>query len=267
MRPIFLKKAGEYVACSRCPKCIARRVSGWSFRLREQLKISRTAHFLTMTYDSKYIPITNNGFLGLRKSDLQKFFKRLRKAQFGNSRGDISYYSVGEYGGKTRRPHYHCILFNAELKLIDPAWNLGMIHYGKVEPASIGYTLKYMQKNKKQFKLNRYDDRIKEFSVMSKGLGISYLNETMCSWHIGDLVNRCYCTLPGGVKIAMPRYYKDKIYYENERSAIAEAFALEAHEKHLDKLSRYEARDFRNEMAAIDAAFDRMYSNSPKTKL
>ena len=27
----------------------------------------------------------------------------------------LKYYAVGEYGGQTKRPHYHIVIFNADL--------------------------------------------------------------------------------------------------------------------------------------------------------
>ncbi|QCS37348.1 replication initiation protein [Tortoise microvirus 89] len=43
----------------------------------------------------------------------------------------------------------------------------------------------------------------------------------MLKWHKSDLENRMYCQVEGNKKIAMPRYYKDKIYTELERERIA----------------------------------------------
>lgn len=157
--------------CGKCPKCLARRVSSWSFRLMQEYNRPETvsAHFITLTYDTPNIRLTPNGFPTLRKSDLQLFFKRLRKAQYGSSAGNIKYYACGEYGGKTKRPHYHVILYNAKLELIDPAWNLGNVHYGTLTEASVGYTLKYINKPSK-VPLHQRDDRQKEFALMSKNL-------------------------------------------------------------------------------------------------
>ena len=80
----------------------------WSFRLREELKDSESAHFLTLTYDDEHIIITGNNEPTLYKRDVQLFLKSLRKLQ----KQKIKYYFVGEYGGKTDRPHYHAIIFN-----------------------------------------------------------------------------------------------------------------------------------------------------------
>lgn len=191
MTPFCVKRDGQEtpVPCGKCPECCARRVSGWSFRLMQEDKNSESAYFITLTYDTNFVPITGKGFMDLSKEDLQKFFKRLRKATVnhrhqahGGYRGKvqpnecpeckaakpIKYYAVGEYGGRTFRPHYHIILFNAVLELIQPAWDKGSVHYGTVTGASIGYSLKYISKPGK-IPLHGNDDRQKEFALMSKG--------------------------------------------------------------------------------------------------
>lgn len=154
------------VPCGKCPDCVKRRTSQWSFRLMQEEKVSSSAHFITLTYDTSHAPITQAGYMSLQKRDLQLFFKRLRKVHANR----IRYYAVGEYGGKTCRPHYHLILFNADIAKIQPCWNLGSVHYGQVSGASVGYTLKYMAK-RGRIPMHKNDDRIPEFGLMSKRSG------------------------------------------------------------------------------------------------
>lgn len=210
------------VPCGKCPPCRSRRASGWSFRLMQQDKISDSSHFITLTYDTNKVPIRMPGLMSLNKRDVQLFFKRLRKENDPNKK--IKYFVAGEYGSKTYRPHYHAIIFNAQISTIQPAWGLGQIHYGTVSGSSIGYTLKYMCKeNKHSPPFGEWDDREPEFQLMSKGLGVNYLSENINKWHKSDLENRMYCPLEDGKKIAMPRYYKDKLYDDDEREIIAYA--------------------------------------------
>jgi len=207
--------------CGKCPPCLRRRVSGWSFRLNKQSEQSKSAHFITLTYNDEKIPVTKSGLQTLVKSDLQKFFKRLRK----KTHEKISYYAVGEYGDKTQRPHYHIIIFNAQLNIVESSWMdndnpIGNIHYGDVVDASIGYTLKYISKEKRIPMFNG-DDRAKEFAVMSKGLGKNYLTKQMIKWHKNNVEERMYLPLKDGKKASMPRYYKDKIYNEGEKFRVS----------------------------------------------
>ncbi|WNK13147.1 MAG: replication initiator protein [Microvirus sp.] len=226
------------VPCGKCPTCYARRVSQWSFRLMQQQKQSISSHFITLTYDTEHIPINEQGFRTLQKTDLQKFFKRLRKINSKSARGKhardngltrapkISYYAVGEYGGRTHRPHYHIIMFNSKPDDIIAAWSLdgvhlGSVHFGECTEASVGYCLKYMSK------LSRighgdWDTRQKQFAIMSKGLGAGYLTPSILKWHHADVENRMYCNLPDQKKIGMPIYYKNKIYDKETRETVGQ---------------------------------------------
>jgi len=171
LKPITIKipRTGEQVAvpCGKCPECLARRISGWSFRLMQEDKVSTSSHFVTLTYAPETVPITKNGFMSLSKRHLQLFFKKLRKV----NPDKLKYYAAGEYGNVGRRPHYHILLFNAIPDTILPSWGNGSIDIGTVSAASVGYTLKYMCKPSR-IPLHRNDDRLPEFSLMSKNWGL-----------------------------------------------------------------------------------------------
>lgn len=210
--PLYLKERGCDVPCGKCADCKARRISGWSFRLMKEAEIHTSAFFVTLTYEKP--PMTPKNFMTINKRDLQLFFKKIRK--YGDT---IKYYACGEYGGKFDRPHYHVILFGAKVENIQRAWTHGYVHFGEVTGASVGYTLKYMAKDGKIPK-HQNDDRLPEFALMSKKMGSNYMTTRMIKWHLLDLYNRYYVPLPDGKKIAMPRYYKEKIYTSLEREMI-----------------------------------------------
>ena len=122
LTPIYLKKEKiiqklkdsyhmQQVPCGRCIECLKLRVNSWYVRINEELKISSSAYFVTLTYEHE--PITPDGEPTLDYRDIQLFMKRLRKCQDEK----IRYFIVGEYGSKTGRPHYHALLFN--IKNID----------------------------------------------------------------------------------------------------------------------------------------------------
>ena len=215
-------KKGVWLAlpCSQCYTCKMRKVNGWAFRLDQEFKLAQSAHFLTLTYDTEFIPINEHLELTLQKSDLQKLFKRIRKE---NPESQLKYFACGEYGTKTGRPHYHAIVFNETVQAFEKAWTdvhtgkpRGAIHRGDVEPASIYYTLKYMLKSQMRDEVKKQ----KEFQLMSKGLGKNYLTDQSEAWHKADLAKRYYLPVPGNVKCPMPRYYKDMLYDEHEKSSI-----------------------------------------------
>lgn len=261
LSPFKLKNQEVSVPCGKCPQCTTRRASGWSFRLMQQEKISHASHFVTLTYDTDHVPITPKGFMCLRKKDVQDYLKRLRYAhgKDHNANTPIRYYCAGEYGSKGMRPHYHLILFNAKPELIVSEWGQGDVHIGDVTGASIGYTLKYISKQK-QIPQHKNDDRLPEFSLMSKGLGSNYVGTFMrlvtgayerfpgepepliyikkrtllvrhsrsYDWHHKQLHDRMYIPIEGGKKASMPRYYKDKIYNADERKYVGWTSRLDA---------------------------------------
>jgi len=268
--PFYVKDkfTGDYipVPCSKCPPCKKRRTSGWSFRLVKEGERSLSALFVTLTYNTEVVPITKNGFMNLDKADVQKFMKRLRKL----SNQKLKYYVCGEYGTKRMRPHYHLIIFNADKEKVEQAWTLdrrplGQIYIGDVNEASIGYTLKYMTK-KGKIPIHYNDDRQKEFSLMSKGLGSNYLTSKMVKWHKNDIEQRMYCNIKGNKKIAMPRYYKDKIYSDFDKIRIS---------NHIKEIAEKEEKKLINEIGEnyqqiiVERhinAFEKMYKNAEKNR-
>lgn len=256
----------EYMAlpCGKCPPCVKRRASGWSFRLVREEERSNSALFVTLTYDTETVPISKKGYMTLDKTDLQKFFKRLRKRCYEK----VVYYAVGEYGSKTQRPHYHIILFNATPNAVENSWKIdnnpiGSIHIGDVTDASIGYTLKYISK-KRLIPMHANDDRNKEFSLMSKGIGANYLTKQMVNWHKRKLEDRMYCPLKDGKKIAMPRYYKDKIYNEQERKTIAFFMKQKADQMLLEEMAELGDDYYKITAERNKEQYRRMYKNSIK---
>lgn len=218
------------VPCGKCPICLQRRASSWAFRLIQAQNVFPSATFLTLTYEEP--PISKKGYMTLVKRDWQLFMKRLRKLHPKGAK--ISYYAVGEYGSKTWRPHFHAILLGADSELLEKAWNdqvdddfdrTKLLRPGKpgifqadsdVNPANTAYVTKYITKGK-QIPMHKNDDREPEFALMSKNLGANYMTDAMKRYHKAD-PDRMYVTNPGGIKLAMPRYYRDRIFSEEERA-------------------------------------------------
>lgn len=212
--------------CGRCANCRKRKVSEWSFRLMQEDKRWSTSAFITLTYSTEHVPILKSGYMSICKRDVQLFMKRLRKAHPKGHK--LKYYLCGEYGGKSWRPHYHAIMFNVDISLIQDCWSLGDVHYGTVTGASVGYSLKYISK-KGKIPQHGNDDRVREFSLMSKGLGDNYLTPAMVRWHNAAPAERMYVNLLDGRKVAMARFYKTKLWSDEERQSIAAAIPYRSH--------------------------------------
>lgn len=201
--------------CGKCLVCLQSKRNDWAFRLSEEHKASKYgALFVTLTYSEKNLP----AYGSLEKTDLQKFFKRLRKKDVQSR---IRYYAVGEYGSKSARPHYHAIIFNSNENDIRKSWELGLVHVGTVTPASVAYVLKYIVQPDVAPQGKIYDAVTetwrekfhKPFAVMSRayGIGAAYLTDEMVTWHKSGGKN--YALVQGtNTKIRLPRYYKELIW-------------------------------------------------------
>jgi hypothetical protein len=231
------------VPCGKCPNCLKRRVASWSFRLEMESLLWNKQYFLTLTYDNEHVPITKNGFLTLEPTDLTLFFKKLRKRA-----GKLKYYLCGEYGTNTKRPHYHVILFSTSSLFesdIESTWYKGKVHYGKVEPASIRYTVQYYDKGVWS-KSHVRDDRYPEFSRMSQGIGRNFLTASQVTRFLNN-PQVSFIYNHEGQKISIPRYYKKRLYdYFGSSSIIANHPSILIHrdemliakEKHHEEVSK-----------------------------
>lgn len=207
--------------CGKCNFCLQVKRADWTFRLLQEQKISKSARFLTLTYADGYdqdgvhiAPVSEDGELQLSKRDVQLFTKRLRKVCVGHK---LRYYSVGEYGTETQRPHYHSIIFNLPrnvLPQLQAIWGKGNVHVGAVSFASIHYVTKYVVERH-----GDYGGREPPFSLMSRrpGIGNNYL-ATHSKWHLDDMRN--YANVNGTMS-RLPRYFKDRIFNEKERQILA----------------------------------------------
>lgn len=152
--------------CGKCTECRLKKVKEWSARCLAEKKMSDNCYFVTLTYNDenlRYKEVDGVNYPILVKRDCQLFFKRLRKALFGNQKGNLKYFLSGEVGEKTLRPHYHAIIYNLslpDLRLykvsrktpyyisdwLSSVWGLGYVVVGKVNERSVSYTCSYTLK-------------------------------------------------------------------------------------------------------------------------
>lgn len=243
----YTTREGKTFPCGQCPQCRKRRTDSWVFRMMCEADVSTSAHFVTLTYDDIHLPISPNGYMTLDKTHVQLFIKRLR--YYLESYGvKIVYYNTGEYGTKFKRPHYHLIIFNlpADIDPIDifaKAWVCsdtgsirGSVFLGDTfTNDAVAYTVGYINK-RRGVKLHERDDRVPEYSTMSKGIGKSYLdNPEVVRFHQQHPSNNFIIT-PLGNKIAMPRYFADRLF--NFSSLETKLPFKEMQQAHLDAIGR-----------------------------
>ena len=220
----------DIVPCGKCHECLGVRRNSWAFRLWKQMDVSDSAYFITLTYADE--PLTKNGHGTLKKTDLQRFWKRLRKRSPGRR---IKYYACGEYGGLYKRPHYHAIVYNIPQSLAldsenfaKSIWTHGQVDIAPANMPTIFYTVGYIMKGswEPQHEIDTdtglitcEDDRVPEYSTMSKNLGLNYLSEAIWNWHVDTMSS--FVTMQNGSLMAMPRYYREKVFSREERKELA----------------------------------------------
>lgn len=249
-----LKQNGIFndVPCGKCPSCLSNKRQSWAFRIEQELKSSCSAHFITLTYDDEHCKTKNKDdsvrlmskvdFLKgkkptLSKYDLRCFLKRLRQFEYREvysfqsypyerlgvkENSKIRYFAVGEYGGTYGRPHYHMLIFNMldeTLNKLTEIWGNGFVDVGKVESRSIMYCVSYVVNPD-----YAPEGCEKTFSWMSKGIGKSYLTEEMVKYH---KYGENFLSHTGDIFTALPRYYRDKIFNNYEKTKYREKITME----------------------------------------
>lgn len=211
--PYHQRDTGLCFPCGQCLACTIKRRREWVSRLYLEFCVNDKAIYVTLTYDEDNIPVDRC----LDKRHLQLFFKRLRKSL---PQRRIRYYACGEYGEKTKRPHYHAIIYGISyyeaplselVEYFKRVWKLGGVYLGYVSHDSISYVAGYVTKKQAD---RRDDSVVPEFSVMSRrpAIGapaIPYIVETLKKIGGNDLPP--YIRI-GGKKYVIPKYLRNKLY-------------------------------------------------------
>lgn len=202
-RPDIDAREGIPFGCGQCLACRINKRRQWTLRLLLEFTQHAKSAFVTLTYSPDNLPVSldDSGIHQgvLRKDDVQRFLKRLRKWYDKEYGGKIRYYCAGEYGpNNTHRPHYHLILFGCDATELDPdfyffagksgpikpgfvrdsplyrLWQAGVVHVGEVSEHSIAYVAGYVTSKLTKQQLA---GRAPEFALMSRmpGLGLTPL--------------------------------------------------------------------------------------------
>lgn len=252
-RPLFGfegKKRGlreQDFPCGNCPECQKNYYTDWATRGSFELLHWECSLFITATYDEEHLPPDRS----LKKSDVQKLIKRIKKKFRSSSENPIRQIYCGEYGTLTLRPHYHIILFNCDFadkkkhyispqghqvftsETLTRLWGKGNIEFGIAQPASIAYLFKYILKKKsRKEKLLPYNleidgvtyDVAHEFIESSRNPGIGAYTRDSQS------LNKGYLTVQG-VRKKLPKYFLE--YLKKNRP--------EVYEKIQDRKSQFQS--------------------------
>jgi len=214
------------VGCGKCMECRKQKSMNWQVRLAEDIRINTNAKFLTFTFSDESLQelddeqhddidgyYRDNEILSLA---VRRFLERWRRT-FKKS---VRHWLVSEIGGKyTERIHLHGLLWTDEsLEVIQERWGYGNVILGDgkgehyVSEQTVNYIVKYISKVDE--KHPGYTSKV----YTSKGIGANYLvrNDKENNMFKGEETNELYRS-KRGVKVALPVYYRNKIYTDDER--------------------------------------------------
>ncbi len=142
-----------------------------------EMKSHKHSSFATLTYNKE------NHQESISKREIQLWQKSFRKELKIRTGETCRFYSVGEYGMKNARAHYHSIIFGPD-PLISEAicqnvWHKGFVTVSAMTPTRAAYCARYTTK-----KLVRKDPPNgcqREFAIMSRkpALGSRYIEKVI----------------------------------------------------------------------------------------
>ena len=126
--------------CGQCLPCRVNKRRLWSNRIMLESMCHEDNAFVTLTYNEDNLPEKGN----LVPKHLKDWQKRLRY----HANIDLRFFSVGEYGDQTKRPHYHAAIFGFKgcasmdfncpciyCKTLRASWEKGHVLNGTLTPA------------------------------------------------------------------------------------------------------------------------------------
>lgn len=198
--------------CGKCIECRLDYARSWAIRCVHEAQMHEKNCFITLTYSDEHLASPR-----LVYSDFQNFMKKLRKLQ----NDPIGMFVTGEYGEKTKRPHWHAIIFNwtpldakhkytshrgdrvYDSKTLTDLWGKGHAEFGSVTFESAGYCARYAAK-----KLVHGKDDEHEFQPISKKSSKYAIGKKWIEKYWPDVFSHGRLVLPNGSETSIPRYYE-----------------------------------------------------------
>lgn len=251
------------IPCGNCIGCRLEYSRQWADRCIMELQEHKSAYFLTLTYDDAHLPykemLTPTGEIiptpdygrsafkpvphldeetgelhtcaTLHKRDIQLFHKRLRE----RTGQKIRYFTAGEYGDSTKRPHYHSIEFGLEIpdlklykvcdgynlytsEFLNEIWQNGYVVVGDCTWDTCAYTARYVIKKAKGSTKEVYDalNINPEFVCMSRRPGIGRTFFEKNGKELFHFRSRPVTDSSGSVMVSSTNRYFDRLMSERD---------------------------------------------------
>lgn len=147
------------VPCGTCILCREEYARQTAVRIHHEAMMHEYSAFITLSYNDENLPQHNS----LQYEDIHRFWKRERQRLDRKYGIKLRHYTVGEYGDKTTRPHYHACIFGypyLENRIImretptllwttpelEHSWGLGFVSVGALNFTTAAYTASYITK-------------------------------------------------------------------------------------------------------------------------
>lgn len=217
------------IGCGSCMECVKQKARAWQVRLLEEVRHERHGKFVTLTFSNESIVELANdigGYEGYEQDNqiatkaMRRFLERWRKKY----KKSLRHWFVTELGHNgTENIHLHGIVWAEKeemLKELETIWKYGIIWTGDlqknyVNEKTVNYLIKYVYKVDKEH--TQYTPKI----LTSPGIGRGYVerSDAKRNKYNGEKTNELYKTRTGH-KIAMPIYWRNKIYSDEEREKL-----------------------------------------------
>lgn len=214
------------IGCGNCIECRRQLANEWIIRLSEELKYNN-GYFVTLTFSEnslnkikEYHAIKNEGNEGTENewatTAVRLFLERWRKKY----KKSVKHWLITELGHEnTERIHLHGIIFTDEEKIkeLNNIWSYGFTDTGEYcNKRTINYITKYVTK------IDNDHKNFKGKILCSAGIGNQYLisKEGIRFNGYREKNTREYYRTTEGYKLALPIYYRNNIYSEEEREKL-----------------------------------------------
>ena len=205
--------------CGYCWQCRKKKANDWKVRLNEEIRTNKDAYFVTLTFDDESYNKLKTKY---KLKDENQIATKAIRLVLENIRKKTKKYArhwfITEKGHEnTKRLHLHGIVWDKETtRTLCEKWTYGIKFVGTfVNERTMGYIVKYM---------NKEDTENKYFIgkvICSKGIGKNYIEREDAKNNIykGEKTNTTYRYRNGSI-MQLPKYYKNKIYTEEERDKL-----------------------------------------------
>lgn len=234
------------VPCNKCTLCRDKYAREWATRaMCESQSSTGYPLFVTLTYNNWSKPVD-----GVDKRHVQLFMKRLRMYVNRYMKRDVNlrFFLCAEYGSKSKRPHYHALIWNfplmdslkRTLRIFEKSWSyvvarknlhhipheyvffddvanryraqFGFVHLQQAQGGHVKYCMKYMRKDAK---IPKDMNPVFFLSSRRRGIGFEWLSEHMEEYlrnpQLSDVTFRDKWSA-ATYTAALPSYYKGILF-------------------------------------------------------